>query len=373
MEDKLKNLDNGFSGMARIDANNFLVVHDYKNYADDLRRRRLGIVNLHHNRLTAKYDYRDIVNQNHDRQIEGWPRVTSADSGGVANDLESACALHGLANQFLIAESSTYNTGDEKVGGRLFRVTVDSALRTYEVADHAEHLPGLHPETGNYMQNVHSRFEQQSLENYEGLACWQRPDGKYIVLLGERGATMPESDGVPYETFERTEGSLQWAIFDPSNNLYAWQTPFNGINAPGMQVNGDPRCWRDISGLHIDDDRKIWATAAYDAALDDQTGADPCNSNETRPADGRPYSVVYLLGAICEYKGDRVLSNGACRESAIYPRPVVLSSFSVNRRVDGYKIEAIAAPQGNGMSALTIASEDETDIPDEKGGSWWNR
>ena len=367
MEDKLKNLDNGFSGMARIDANNFLVVHDYKNFPSELRRRRLGIVNVNHNFLAAKYDYRDIVNRHRDRQIEGWPRVTKSDSGGVANDLESACALSGHANQFLVAESGSWDHD----GGRIFRVTLDPNLKTFTVASNPAILPGLLA-TGKDPDGVR-HTDKSSDENYEGLACWQRSDGDYLVILGERGATGPDPSGNDGREFRRTAGALKWANFDPATNDFVWQAPIDINVAPGLHKEGEKGCWRDISGLHIDDDRKIWATAAYDAALDDTTGEAPCNNDTTRPADGRPYSVVYLLGAICEYKGDRVLSSGACRESAIYPRPVVLSSFTINRRIDGYKIEAIAAPQGNGMSALTIASEDETDIPHEKGGSWWNR
>ena len=367
MEDKLKNLDNGFSGMARIDANNFLVVHDYKNFSGELRGRRLGIVNVSHNILATKFHYRDIVNLHHDRQIEGWPRVTPGDSGGVANDLESACALSGHANQFLVAESGSWNHD----GGRIFRVTLDSGLKTYTVALNPEILPGLFA-TGINPDGVR-HTDESSDENYEGIACWQQSDGNYLVLLGERGATGPDPSGNDEREFRRTEGALKWARFDPATNEFVWQAPIEVKVAPGLHKEGVRGCWRDISGLHIDASRRIWATATYDVALDDETGEDPCNNDNSRPADGRPYAVVYLLGAICEYKGDRVLSNGACAESAIYPRPVVLNSFTVNRRIDGYKIEAIAAPQGNGMSALTIASEDETDIPNEKGGSWWNR
>jgi len=367
MEKKLKNLDNGFSGMVRIDSDNYLVVHDYKNFSDDSLGRRLGIVSRDHSGLVTDYHYQNVINLSHDRKIEGWPQVVPGDSGGVASDLESVCGLRGHANQFLVAESGSWN----HVGGRIFRVTLDPNLRHYAVGSDPKIVPGLYT-TGKYPGEVR-HTDKSSDENYEGLACWQRPDGNYIVVLGERGATGPDPSGAHGDAFRRTSGAIKWAVFDADKNMFDWQAPIEINTAPGMHHNGEKGCWRDISGLHIDADRKMWATATYDPALDDITGENPCNNDKTRPVDGRPYSVVYLLGAICERKGDRVLSNGSCLDSTVYPRPVVLSNFTVNRRIDGYKIEAIAAPQGNGMLALTLASDDETDIAEESGGSWWNR
>ena len=366
-----ENLGNGFSGMARIDDNNFLVVHDYKNYGSNLNRRRLGFVSVNGIGSAAQYRYQNLENVHHARQIEGWPRVKPTVShGGVANDLESACALRGFANQFLVAESGTYNDGlqgREKIGGYIFRVTLNLNSQTYEVATNTNELPGLDPNTSpsQTTKNLHLRKKQQSLENYEGLACWQMPegnDGKYLVLLGERGATAPEPGSGPYETFERTEGAMQWAVFDPSNDPCTWQSPINGIVAPGMHSGGDPACWRDISGLYVDADRKIWATAAYDAALDDIS--DPCN--KSAPRNGKNRSVVYQLGAICLGPNDMVLANGECAGHASY-HPARLRVFTPIRKIDGYKVEAITAPQGSSSSELTIASEDEN------GGSWWNK
>lgn len=278
-------------------------------------------------------------------------------------------------NQFLVAESGSFNadkknldenTEDKvKEGGQIFRVTVTPGSLNYKVAPNPEDLPGISPFTGKRTKYLHPRIFNQSLENYEGLACWQKPDGKYIVLLGERGATSPQEKSGQYEKFGRDKGTLQWAEYDANTDTYVWKGLINDIHAEGMHSTGDRHCWRDISGLHIDKNRKIWATAAYDSALDDKD--DPCNNPDIMSVEGRAYSVVYQLGSLCEKKGDPTLPVGACTESGDYPRPVRLSNFTIDRVIDSYKVEAIAAPQGSGNSELTIASEDEG------GGSWWNR
>ena len=366
------NLGNGFSGMARIDDNNFLVVHDYKNYGKYLNKRRLGFINVIGTGSAAQYRYHYLENVHHARQIEGWPRVKPivTDDGGVANDLESACALRGLTDQYLVAESGIYNDGlqgRKKSGGRIFRVTLNPNSQTYEVGTNINELPGLDPNTspGQTTRNLHLRKKQQSLENYEGLACWQIPEGdgsKYLVFLGERGATASAPGSGPYEAFKRTEGTLQWAVFDSSTDKFTWQSPIDGIVAPGMHSGGDPGCWRDISGLYVDEDRKIWATAAYDAALEDKS--DPCY--KSAPRSGKNKSVVYQLGAICLGPDDTVLASGECTGHASY-HPARRKFFTPIRNINGYKVEAIAAPQGSHGSELTIASEDEN------GGSWWNK
>lgn len=360
----IENLSNGFSGMARIDDKNFLIVHDYKTFGSGWHGKRLGVVTVKDSSSPKLYSYRVVANAHHIKHyLEAWPRdikatsSTPAKPGRLASDLESACSLSGHPNQFLVAESSSYN----KVGGQIFHVTLSSNLQTYEVAINPVSLPGLDPTNGQQTPDLHSHITNQSDEIYEGLACWQMLEGdkpNYLVLLGERGGTLPDPKNGNDPQIRHTTATLQWAEFSPSNKAFVWRVPINSIVAPGMHSSGDPGCWRDISGLYVDANRKIWATAAYDAEELCRKGSEPPN--------GKNHSVVYQLGAICLNANDPVLANRECAGHATYPAPVRLGNFTVLHKVNGFKLEAIAAPQGRGNPDLTIASEDEG------GASWWN-
>ena len=347
---------NGFSGMAQIDENNYLVVHDYKTFRTGWHARRLGIVTGAPitSARTVRYQYLD--NEHHfDKHIEAWPDSTSSANKRAASDLESACTLRGHPRQFLVAESGSFDGR----GGEIFHITLSPTLQEYTVSRNPTDLPGLDPNNGQRTSTVHSHTNNPSDENYEGLACWQATganNNEYLVVLAERGATVPDTSRGPDVQERRTTGTLQWAYFDLGNKSFSWRTPINNITAPGMHTGGDPACWRDISGLHIDTDRRIWATAAYDRGD---------NCSHTPPPKDQNYSVIYQLGALCLSASDTVLAGGGCAGQSSYPTPVRLGTFSASAKIDNSKLEAISGVRNSRSGQFSIASEDEGS------GSWW--
>jgi hypothetical protein len=142
-----------YSGMALIEPDRYLVVHDAKGAET---KPRVGIVSIV---KTSGAVYTAL-------EISDWK---SPD--GPGNDLESACSLSDHPRQFLIAESGSWETRY----GRVFHIRVSGA--TAEVV-RAYRLPLLADNT-----------PAKSGDNFEGLACVKQSDGRYLLLLGERGGS----------------------------------------------------------------------------------------------------------------------------------------------------------------------------------------
>ncbi len=212
-------LANGYSGMAKLGANRYLVVHDTKAHRDDAR---IGIVTVGGENGPL---YRPLA-------VRDW-----LDPDGRSSDLESACVLPDRDDEALVAESGLW----EGRFGRIFHIKVgtDNA----EVL-HVFKIPDL-DDNGSELVG----------DNYEGMACMTDSRGRILVILGERGGTR-----------HNPNGSLHWATFDPSGGVLSWSpngTAGVSVSAPGAWVSIETK--RDIAALHLDEEGILWAVASEDA------------------------------------------------------------------------------------------------------------
>jgi len=335
----------GISGSARLSADSHLVVHDAHDGGSQADMARLGIVK---DLGDGAYSYTPV-----NIEKDKW-RAT----GEVSSDLESACRLTHKDHEFLVAESGRV---DKRRGirgkkepkrwlGRIFHVQLKNPgnkptaeisktpnLRLADVSDPKFEKP---KDENEY---PHSK------ENYEGMACillskGKKNTAKYLVVLGERGG-------------EKTlTGTLWWGEYDtaPKEPLreIKWTTSasLKNIVAPGKGSFSDKK-WRDITGLHIDDQHRLFATASYD-------------TGDNYP---RYESVMYQLGVICINANDKHGQPALC-DYTKSPRPTILSSFSILASSDYHKFESVSAPGGKNPKAhqLSIGAEDE-----DSSGSWW--
>ena len=275
----------GYSGMALIEPNRYLVVHDAKVYED---RPRLGILSI--TALGPLYAPLTIAD---------W-----MDPDGRSNDLESACALANRSGEFLVAESGYW----ERKYGRLFHVRVSgqtgSVMRAYK-------LPLLA-----------DNDETKTGDNFEGLACTRQADGRYLLLLGERGG----SDLYP-------AGRLRWGWLDLPATSVEWAEMGKAsieVTAPGRWAMTK----RDIADLYLDPEGTLWATATADES------------------DNGPFrSVVFRIG----------------RFTTGLATPVTLAvPLVADWTIDAMKVEALAAPAtAVPGSVLSIGTDDEN-----FGGVW---
>ncbi len=231
---------------------------------------------------------------------------------GQSSDLEGVCSIPERDGEFLLVEGGHY---DGRFG-RVFHVRVDVTATPYQVEVlYAFDLPEFYPK---------SRTDPDG-DEIEGIACATRSDGTTLVVLGERGGSSVYRDGV-----------LRWAAVD----LEAPGPPrFSAAGLAGKTVNA-PGAWsnpsrnRDISALYLDSDNTLWAAASEDLG------------------DVGPFrSIVYRIAEV----------------SADDPDPIrLVDSPSVTHTVDGFKIEALAAPAAAIKgSVLAIGTEDEA-----FGGVW---
>lgn len=228
---------------------------------------------------------------------------------GRSSDLESACALPGRSGELLVAESGSWKG---RVG-RVFHVRV--AEGRAEVLE-AYELP-------LFVDNS----EDQEGDNFEGMVCVgldRLDDDQVLVILGERGGSEA------YET-----GLLRWGTLDLGRESLDWYEDGRAtlpVTAPGSWPGRVSK--RDISDLYADSGGALWAVASAEAG------------------DNGPFrSVVYRLGKVTEDAG----------------QPVELEQHpSAAWTVDGFKIEALAAPTERVKgSLLSVGSEDEN-----LGGVW---
>ena len=277
-----------YSGMALIEPDRYLVVHDAKGRE---QQPRLGIISIMASRGAV---YATL-------EISDWK---SPD--GPGNDLESACSLSDHPREFLIAESGYWETKY----GRVFHIRVSGAtaevVRTYKlplIADNTRAKAG---------------------DNFEGLACIKQADGRYLLVLGERGG----SDLYP-------SGLLRWGWFDPPTATIAWAESGQAslpVTAPGPWPAGTNK--RDIADLYVDPHGVLWAVATADHG------------------DNGPFrSVIFRLGTVTPGRA----------------APVQVDSSPIaGWIIDGVKVEALAAPaRAVPGSVLAVGTDDEN-----LGGVW---
>ncbi len=231
---------------------------------------------------------------------------------GRSNDLEGVCSIPERDGEFLLVEAGHYDGSF----GRMFHVKVDIAKIPYQLEVlYTFELPEFDPK---------GRLDPAG-DEIEGIACAARSDGSTLVILGERGGSSVYAAGL-----------LRWLVIDldaPGDLRFsAAGIAGKTVDAPGSW--SDPASNRDISALHLDSDNNLWAAASEDLG------------------DSGPFkSIVYKVAVVM----------------ADDPDPVqIVDSFSVSHTVDGFKIEALAAPttQAEG-SVLAIGTEDEA-----FGGVW---
>ncbi|WP_333798141.1 hypothetical protein [Rheinheimera sp.] len=225
----------GISAMAQIDADRYLLVQDKK---IDQSGDRLGVLQLS---ATGQPSYQSVF-------VTGWP------NNQPASDLESACALPGRPNEFLIGESGSWH-GEF---GRLFHI------RLYQ--GYASVLASF-PLPIEQDNNA-----DQAGDNFEGLVCVSKAPNRYLLLLGERGG-------------KGKAGSLVWGEFDLAAGAIHWQPGRIAVQAPQPE-KAEPQ-QRDIADLYLESN-VLWASAVrevgnggpfssfiYQVALIDPQAANP--------------------------------------------------------------------------------------------------
>jgi len=210
----------GISGMAQIDGNSWLVVHDALSFENGPR---LSII-------TLSADAAPVL---HPVTVDSWP-----DADGRASDLESLCPLPSHPNEYLMAESGTW----KEKGGRLFHLRLNALTRQAAILGVMK-LPVLADNN-----------PQQLGDQYEALACVRGADGRLLLLLGERGGSQRFPEGV-----------IRWGVLDiERHELQFTEKGLEGVkvNAPGKWKNELTN--RDISDMYISPEGEIWVSAAED-------------------------------------------------------------------------------------------------------------
>ncbi|MCC7478577.1 hypothetical protein IT575_08985 [bacterium] len=296
--------------MAKIDSSHYLCVQDVKAHSD---KPRLAILSV-----DSYYQLSDkavaAVCEQGARQIgigdaelgvslnyEPLACDWPESFGGRSSDLEAVHAINGRPGEFLACESGYW----EGKYGRLFhlRVSRDGAGWRAEVLRKYQ-LPDW------FAGEV------------EGLACQLQRDGSILVVFGVRGGTPAYAPG-----------RLHWAYISGSDPPdLSWPTDGStGVELSWTNFSNNPG-ERAISDLFIDAAGGLWVAGAED------------NGNA-----GAFRSYVWLFGMVS-------------REPSY-----TISSYRNQQyywRIDGLKIEAIAAPCTPG-SPLCFATDDES-----YGGIW---
>lgn len=283
----------GISGMEKINERYYLTIYDLKSYEEG-------------NRVSVIEVEPESGVRVHLVSINDWIHPD-----GAGSDLESVCKLPGRENEFLIAESGKWD-GEY---GRMFHIRLKEGVFPFK-AD----VLGVFG-----IPEFDAKGPDDSAgDEIEGLACYHKGDNKLGVIFGERGG----SDVYP-------QGLLRWAEADLLEYELSWTAEGKvglSVNAPGDWVDGALN--RDISGLHIDKENKLWAVSAEELG------------------DNGPFSsIVYQVGMVFTQDPEPIL---------------VLDSLVVYKRMDGFKAEGIS--WGTGLipgSRFSIGTEDE-----QLGGSW---
>ena len=203
----------GISGMAQIDTDRYLVVQDKKisNPGE-----RLGVLQVFADKAPR---YQPIP-------VSNWPEDQ------MSNDLESACALPGRPNEFLIAESGSW----QGEFGRLFHIQLLQTSYARVLASYP-------------MPVLSDNNPQQQGDQFEGLVCAQKAANRYLLVLGERGG-------------EQRRGSLVHGDFDIAAGQILW-SPQRLAVVPPMPDHNEP-FQRDIADLYLESN-VLWASAVREA------------------------------------------------------------------------------------------------------------
>jgi hypothetical protein len=203
----------GISGMAQIEADRYLVVQDKKISNPGAR---LGVLQVFADKAPR---YQPIP-------VANWP------TDQMSNDLESVCALPGRPNEFLIAESGSW----QGEFGRLFHLQL---LQTNYARVLASYPLPLRSDNDT----------QQSGDQFEGLVCAQKAANRYLLVLGERGG-------------EQRRGSLVYGEFDIAASQILWSEQRQSVIPPHSEASEPFQ--RDIAELYLESN-VLWASAVREA------------------------------------------------------------------------------------------------------------
>ncbi len=227
-----------------------------------------------------------------------WTRV-----GGVPDDLESICPVPGVSNEFLVVES-----GDG--AGRPAR-----AIRLW--------LTGMR--LADVRAQVAGKIDlPEDVRNIEGSTLISGPDGRLVLVLCERDERGAEATAAGGEESER-HTLLLWAGIDMDG--YRLEEPLHriAVHAPVWPVG--PRV-RTCSDLFYE------AEADGGSRLSIAATADPGGV-------GPYHSIVYQA---------RVAQHDLARPEGLTMRAAW--------RVDGLKVEGLAAPLLPGAGLTMVTDED---------------
>ena len=313
-------LRSGISGMANIDRDTYLAVHDLKANEDGTR---LTVIHS-----IPNMDYVVVP-----VQVAGWD-----DKSKRSSDLEAVCSLANHDDQFLLLESGNWN--DKK--GRLFRVSLDVSATPHRATVIGTHEMEIFNAKGD-------KAADRTIEGdeFEGLACFHRSEGRYLVLLAERGGSAPHPHGV-----------IRWFDLDlDSGKGPVWSAAGKrGVTviAPGDWADSSRN--RDISALHVKDN-VLWAAASEEF----EAG----NKDPRKGTTGPFYSVIYRVGEV-DVNAETPIRDPCAEDEFDCTGETPSSPYTVWRDVAGFKVEGLAGPpQSIGRSTLSIGTEDE-----RFGGAW---
>lgn len=278
----------GSSGMEQIDSQTYIVVYDLKNFQPGLR---LGLVKVTEEELSVS-----------GIKIENW------DAEGISSDLESICRVPETDDEYFISESGNWQGNL----GRIFHIKVDTSTLTAKVLGSVK-IPMLHK------NDIGLTGDQ-----YEAMLSLPYDENKRIVILGERGGSVVNPQGV-----------IRWGIFNILEHTFTMEG--EGLKGIKVDVPGEwnnIKIKRSITDFHVDSKNKLWASAS-----EDQGDSGPF------------YSVIYQLGSI----------NVENKE-----KPFTLNqTISILEEVPGFKIEALSGSCKGIQSSHTFGTEDEI-----YGGVW---
>ncbi len=280
-------LGGGASGMAILDEQSYVGVYDLKNFQKGIR---VSVIKVTEEELSV----RPIV-------IENW------DNEGISSDLESICKVPGTENEFFASESGNW----QGKFGRIFHIRINPTTFVGTIINSVK-LPIIN----------RNDFDMTG-DQYEAITSISYSDTEKIIILGERGGSKINPNGI-----------VRWGVYNVEKKTFE----MSPAGKEGIQVQV-PGNWtdntknRDITDFYVDKAGKIWASAS-----DDLGDAGPF------------YSVIYQLGTIQKDKNNPIQ---------------VVSEITNYKEVNGFKIEALSGPAKGIKSTLSFATEDEN-----YGGVW---
>jgi hypothetical protein len=222
--DEINSCPNGYSGMANIHDDRYLVVHDLKAHRNG---NRLSVIQT-------------VIDQN--VNFEGVQVADWKHADGQASDLEAVCKVPGTDEEFLAAESGHW----EGKYGRMFHLKLDTSRKPYSASViHAYDLPEFDAKGPD---DPHG-------DEFEGMECVAIADNNVLVLLAERGGSPVYPAGL-----------VRWFTVDPDSKTLSWTSDGRkgkSVNPPGVMNRSLSH--RDITALYLDKNQALWAVGAEDA------------------------------------------------------------------------------------------------------------